>query len=170
PSFAFPSIPTLWLAIDFFLFGREPHRRMRRFVLAAAGIVGLFLYAGLAGFVPIDVYRLGFSPFAPIVLALTGVFLARSHRAVAWLIAVALIADDLSLLRSRNLFDYLLDPAIVAIGLVRLSAMAVTAFLPADRDTARSESAAAPAHRRTGAASLRSAIRSAPEWPRDSSR
>jgi hypothetical protein len=140
PSFAMPSITAVLIAVDWIV-NRDAHRQLRRQVIFVAGAIAFVLYASVIGFLPIDLYALGFSPFAPLVLAAAGVWLARSHREAAWIILAVLLAYDVSLVGSRNLFDYAVDPVLLALAIF-FSAAGLTALLRGHRGRALIEVAA----------------------------
>lgn len=83
--------------------------------LAAAAAV---LYSTALGFVAGDVYHAGFSPWAPVVLAIAAAAIAPARIRVALVALLILIAFAGRLLTSVNLFDYLVDPigGAIAIG------------------------------------------------------
>jgi len=80
------------------------HRDDRRILLGFAGVISLALYA------PFNLYAFGFSRFAPLVLAILAIASRRPRTAIAALLVLA--AFDLHLLRSRNLFDYAVNPLV----------------------------------------------------------
>ena len=88
--------------------------RDRSVVLWAAGLAGLFLYPLSSGLTMLDTYSLGYDSKALILglafLTLGGWFLRAR---VSFIIPLGLIALNLRLLGSTNLWDYLLDPLIV---------------------------------------------------------
>lgn len=108
----------------------------RRTLLVAMAALSLVLYPSALGYLNIDIYRLGFTFTAPLVLAAAGIVLAarRQFRLAGFVIAV-LIALDVPLLPSANVFDYVVDPVggLFAIGFVALNAgrRLVAAFQPA---------------------------------------
>jgi hypothetical protein len=119
-----PSITTVALLVDLAsrrIFGRPlfqaRERRMMLWFLAAALIV---VYPTALGFVRIfDFYRTGFLAAAPGVLAAAGIFLLlRRQYGAAAVALIALLALDVPLLPSVNVFDYLVDPfgGIAALG------------------------------------------------------
>jgi hypothetical protein len=117
-----PSITSIVLLLDLatsragrpLFFASE--RRILLFAIAAASLV---LYPSSLGYSGIDVYRLGFSASAPLVIAALGVWSAlRRELRVASLALVILIALDLQLLPSANAFDYVLDPIVGIIAIV----------------------------------------------------
>jgi hypothetical protein len=91
----------------------------RRLVLTIAAACFLILEPAALGFVPLDLYRLGFSPVAPLLIAIVSVILLTGRRpATACVILAALIAFDVRLLGSSNLWDYLVDPIVGAVAVI----------------------------------------------------
>ncbi|MEJ2629927.1 MAG: hypothetical protein P8011_18935 [Acidihalobacter sp.] len=90
--------PTLLDAVD----------RRRLWWLASIG--GAVLYPMTAGLTVFDPYALGYQPLV-LVIALVPVmlWLAIVRSRLLWLLALAVLAFDLHLLESPNLWDYLLD-------------------------------------------------------------
>ena len=82
-------------------------------VFPVIAIVGIALYVTTIGSPSYNIYRLGFSPYAPLVLAILAALVAKQTR-IAIIAMLVLIAFDVHLYRSRNLFDYALDPILVA--------------------------------------------------------
>lgn len=115
-----PSVSTLLLAgtsLVSYVLGRELlDTRQRAAWLAAILAAALFLYPMALGATVFDPYALGYGSygFATALLAITLLAWRTRHY---WLVAsiVAAIAAQLAgLLESANLWDYLLDPVIVA--------------------------------------------------------
>jgi putative effector of murein hydrolase len=113
-----PSITLVVLLADLLL-----HRRLfttpeRRALLAAVAVVSVVLYGSALGYLPFDVYRAGFSIWAPVVLATLAIVVARRSFAIACTLAAVLIAFAIPLYASLNLFDYAVDPilGLIAIG------------------------------------------------------
>lgn len=106
---AFPSVTTVWVAVLWFW---RPTERKGLFPIIS--VVGIALYVTTIGSPTYNLYGLGFSPYAPLALAiLAASFAVRAPKAALIALAV-LVAYDLHLYRSRNLFDYALDPILVA--------------------------------------------------------
>lgn len=82
--------------------------RCRLWWLVAIG--GAVLYPMTAGLTVFDPYALGYQPL-PLVLALVPImlWLAIVRSRLLWVLAIAVLAFDLRLLESPNLWDYLLD-------------------------------------------------------------
>ncbi len=86
----------------------------RSFLLAAAASTGLILYALSSGLTALDLYSLGFGSGAfMVVLALATILCWRYRPGAALVILFGVLAFDLGLLASANVWDYLLDPALV---------------------------------------------------------
>jgi hypothetical protein len=84
-------------------------------ILYSVAIAGLILYPASLGFFPVDLYHLGYHPRFLLVLILCLTILAWmvSLRFAAMLPVIAVIAFNLNILESENLWDYLVDPFIV---------------------------------------------------------
>ena len=113
-----PSVTLLALALDLLARRRLFSRRERTSMLAFAAAASLVLYSSTLGYLPLDLYRAGFSPWAPVTLAIVAIAVAWRSPAIAITALLALVAYDIPVFRSVNLFDYVLDPilAIMAIG------------------------------------------------------
>lgn len=111
-----PSIPLLALALDLFLRRRMFSPRDRRTLLTFAAPTALLLYSSTLGYLPADIYRAGFSPWAPIALAVLAL-ISRSLPLALTALAT-LVAYDLPLFHSVNLFDYAIDPILGMIAIV----------------------------------------------------
>lgn len=92
----------------------------RRAVFVAVAVAGAFLYPMALGLGRFDPYALGYSgwPLAVAALALTVLAIWRGRLLLAWLIVVAVLAYDVSLLESQNLWNYFIDPLIVIYWLI----------------------------------------------------
>jgi len=106
---AFPSVTTVLVGVLWFW---RPTERKGLFPIIA--VVGIALYATTIGSPTFNLYGLGFSPYAPLVLAILAAAFAVRAPKVALIALAVLVAYDLQLYRSRNLFDYALDPILVA--------------------------------------------------------
>jgi hypothetical protein len=82
----------------------------RRTIFTFTAALGIVLTVTTIGSPAANVYAFGFSGFAPVVLAVIAVLVARRAPAVAVLALVIIVAFDMHLYRSRNLFDYMIDP------------------------------------------------------------
>lgn len=86
----------------------------RSFLLAAAASAGLVLYPLSSGLTMLDIYSLGFgSGWFMAVLAVGIIGCSRSRPGAALTILLGIVAFDLRLLSSANIWDYLLDPVLV---------------------------------------------------------
>lgn len=113
-----PSVTLLALALDLLARHKLFSRRERTSLLAFAAAAALVLYSSTLGYLPLDIYRTGFSPWAPAALAIVAIVVALRSPAIAITALISLVAYDIPLFRSVNLFDYVVDPilGIVAIG------------------------------------------------------
>jgi hypothetical protein len=113
-----PSIPLLALLLDLVTRRRLFSPRERRALLIVVAAAAVVLYSSTLGYLPLDVYRAGFSMWAPIALALAALALAPRSLPLACVALATLIAYDIPLFTSVNLFDYAVDPilGIVALG------------------------------------------------------
>jgi len=137
-----PSIPLLALLLDLLLRRRLFSPRDRRALLWFAASLSLVLYSSTLGYLPLDVYRAGFSSWAPIAFALLAIATAPRSLPLALTALAALIAYDVPIFRSLNLFDYVVDPII---GLVAIGNAAVSAAGWALSQRPRRRDAAGPA-------------------------
>ena len=107
------------IADAFAMMFRRPllRREDRRAILGFAFVVSLALYATILESA-VDLYVGGFSRFAPLVFAIVAfAIVARLPRtAIAALLVLA--AFDMHLLRSRNLFDYAVNPLVAVWAIV----------------------------------------------------
>jgi hypothetical protein len=115
---AFPSVTTVALVLIYV--GRALARPvglkpdLRSWMFPSIAIIGIALYTTTIAGPSINMYRLGFSPYAPLVLAIVAALVATRAPKIALIVLVVIVAFDLHLYRSRNLFDYALDPILVA--------------------------------------------------------
>jgi hypothetical protein len=130
-----PSIPLLALVADLVLRRRLFSPRERRALLWWSAALSLVLYSSTLGYLPVDVYRAGFSSWAPAVLALVAIAVATRSLPLALTALVTLVAYDVPIFRSVNLFDYAIDPmlGIVAIGWAAYTAFRTAASFSAKR-------------------------------------
>lgn len=83
----------------------------RRTLLWTMAVASIVLYPSALGFITADVYRLGFDTVAPWAVAAAGIALAiRGQLRLATFAFVVLVALDIHLLPSVNVFDYVVDP------------------------------------------------------------
>jgi hypothetical protein len=86
----------------------------RSFLLAAAASTGSVLYALSSGLTLLDLYSLGFGSDWFMVALAIGIIVCSRHRpGAALVIVLGVLAFDLGLLGSANVWDYLLDPVLV---------------------------------------------------------
>jgi hypothetical protein len=112
--------------------------RERSSVLAAAAVAGLVLYPLSSGVSGVDLYSLGFHSFGLMFgLALAAVISWYFRPGVAAIIPLGVIAFNLRLLSSTNVWDYLLDPALTlfAWGWVLIALMRRVAIPQAAKET-----------------------------------
>jgi hypothetical protein len=119
---AFPSVTTVALLLLYV--GRALARPvglkpdLRLYIFPVVALLGIALYVTTIGGPPYNMYRLGFSPYAPLVLAIVAALAAARAPKVAVIVLAVIVAYDLHLYRSRNLFDYAIDPILVLIATV----------------------------------------------------
>ncbi|HEV2719744.1 MAG TPA: hypothetical protein VG323_06970 [Thermoanaerobaculia bacterium] len=116
-----PSITLIALVAGYRLFSR----RERTALLSFAAALSLVLYGGTLAYFPFDLYRAGFSPWAPVVLATIGIAIAPRSLPLALTILGAIVAYDIPLFRSVNLFDYVVDPIL---GLAAIAWICILTF------------------------------------------
>jgi hypothetical protein len=101
----------------------------RRLLLGGVSIASIALYPSALELFPFDIYRAGFHPVAPLIIALATAFVTARRPRLAVAILLPLIAFDFHLFGATNLWEYFLDPllALIAIAwaLVRLFALAL---------------------------------------------
>jgi hypothetical protein len=93
----------------------------RKLLLVGVVIIGVVFYPLALGLTAYDPYQLGYSPILLSVLLISTSLLAwlRSHRDLAVILLLPLIAYNLHLLESTNLWEYLLDPVLLIYALVQ---------------------------------------------------
>jgi hypothetical protein len=111
------SITTFLLLMNY-IFGQLSGRRLlsdrdRATVLTCAAFSGLLLYPMALGVTFYDPYRLGYASL-PMTLALLAlaVWWGFTRRGAGAIIAIGVLAFDLRVLESPNLWDYLMDPCV----------------------------------------------------------
>lgn len=117
-----PSITSIVLLLDLAL-GRAGRPLFftseRRLLLGFVAITAIVLYPSALGLMTVDVYGLGFSAAAPLLIAALGIAAAlRGETRLALLALTILIALDLQLLPSVNAFDYVVDPLVGIVAVV----------------------------------------------------
>jgi len=120
-----PSITLLALLLDLAARRRLFSPRERRALLWFAAIVAPILYSSTLGYLPFDVYRLGFSTWAPVALAVAAIAITPRSLPLALVAFATLVAYDLPLFASVNLFDYAVDPIV---GIAAIVWAAATTF------------------------------------------
>lgn len=97
-------------------------RDTRRILLVAAAVTGVVFYPLALGMGPIDPYRWGYAPQAMVAVlcALSLVAWLKRWRTLAVIPLLPLLAYNLHLLESDNLWNYLLDPVLVVYALVQV--------------------------------------------------
>lgn len=93
--------------------------RSQSTLLVLGAVAGVFLYPWALGAAPFDPYALGYNPrgLAGTVIALAVVCWFVSLRGAAVTVLISIVAYHLRLYGSANLWDYLIDPWVVIIGL-----------------------------------------------------
>lgn len=124
------SITTLLLLISYVIEPKANKSQMLP-ILILVLITGLFFYPTALGFGPVDPYSWGFinknhglfTPIIFILILMTLMFFALLKHYSLLLLALvfSLLAYQMGLLESRNLWDYLLDPLIFIYALFALS-------------------------------------------------
>lgn len=101
-------------------------RDTRRLLLMAAAVVGVVFYPLALGVSPIDPYRWGYAPQAMVAVlcALSLIAWLKRARDLAMILLLPLLAYNLHLLESDNLWNYLLDPVLVVYALVQTTIVA----------------------------------------------
>ena len=112
-----PSVTLLALALDLLARHKLFSRRERTALLAFASAASFVLYSSTLGYLPLDLYRIGFSPWAPVALAIVAIAVAPRSPAIAITALIAMVAYDFPLFRSVNLFDYVVDPIVGMVGI-----------------------------------------------------
>ncbi|HEY6136146.1 MAG TPA: hypothetical protein VI670_00110 [Thermoanaerobaculia bacterium] len=123
-----PSIPLLALVADLLLRRRLFSPRERRALLWWSASLSVVLYSGTLGYLPVDVYRAGFSSWAPVALALAAVAIAPRSLPLALTALATLVAYDVPLFRSVNLFDYAIDPILGIVAIVECGGHAAAVY------------------------------------------
>lgn len=123
-----PSVTLLALALDLLARHKLFSRRERTALLAFVATASLILYSSTLGYLPLDFYRAGFSPWAPAVLAIAAIAVAWRSPAIAITALIALVAYDIPVFRSVNLFDYVVDPILGIVAIVWIIAVSVRAI------------------------------------------
>lgn len=87
----------------------------KNILLVAVVVVGVIFYPLALGVSDFDPYRLGYSPvYLSVILCLASVFAwTKMMRDLAIVLLLPVLAYNLHLLESANLWDYLLDPVLL---------------------------------------------------------
>jgi hypothetical protein len=106
---------------------------LRRLVLVTA----ILLYPFALGLTQFDSYSLGYANpwMLAALLVFTLFFWFRQYYFLATMVTLAVIASSLHLLESRNLWDYLIDPAFVLIMLLSWFRPSIIGVLSSTRHT-----------------------------------
>jgi hypothetical protein len=136
-----PSIPLLALALDLLLRRRLFSPRERRALLWFSASLSLVLYSSTLGYLPVDVYRAGFALWAPVAFAALAIAVAPRSLPLALTALAALVAYDIPILRSVNLFDYVIDPIIGLVAIVWTGVQGVRFAINATGETPSDERA-----------------------------
>lgn len=93
----------------------------RKALLMVAAATGVVFYPLALGVGPVDPYRVGYAPLMMVcLLGLTSVIAwVRQARSLALILLLPMLAYNLHLLESDNLWNYLLDPVLVIYALVQ---------------------------------------------------
>jgi hypothetical protein len=93
----------------------------RKKLLLGVAMVGVVFYPLALGVSSFDPYRLGYSPvFMAALLCLASIIAwLRAHRELAIILLLPLLAYNLRMLESVNLWDYLLDPILLVYAVVQ---------------------------------------------------
>jgi len=96
----------------------------RSYLLQGIAFTGVVFYPLALGVSAFDPYQLGYSPvFLPMLLCMLSVIAwLKNKRDIAIVLLLPLMAFNLQLLESTNLWDYLLDPILVIYALFQLVA------------------------------------------------
>jgi hypothetical protein len=93
----------------------------RNKLLLGVAMVGVVFYPLALGVSSFDPYRLGYSPAIMAVLLCLASIIAwlRAHRELAIILLLPLLAYNLGIFESSNLWDYLLDPVLLVYAVVQ---------------------------------------------------
>lgn len=120
-----PSVLTLIMLLNILLLRLFNHTLLapatRNSLLLGVALIGIVFYTLALGVSAFDPYRLGYTPIlltALLCLASLIVWL-KSMRDMAIILLLPLVAYNLDLLESTNLWDYLLDPVLLIYAVVQ---------------------------------------------------
>lgn len=94
----------------------------RPYLFIAVALLGIVFYPLALGASEFDPYSMGYAPFTLVlvVCALSIIAWLGSQRKLAVMLLLPLLAFNLTLLESTNLWDYLLDPVLVIYAVVQV--------------------------------------------------
>ena len=94
----------------------------RQNLLRVIALVGVLFYPLALGLGPVDPYAFGYAPVWMTVLLVlaSGMGWISGRRDLAVILLLPVVAFNLQLLESNNLWDYLLDPILLAYALVQI--------------------------------------------------
>jgi hypothetical protein len=100
----------------------------RSFLLSGVLLAGVVLYPLALGLTAFDAYQLGYTPvLIPVILGGLSIYAwFSSKRDLSIVLLLPLMAHNLNLLESTNLWDYLLDPVLFIYALVQSPAIIKT--------------------------------------------
>ena len=103
----------------------------RNTLLLGVGILGLVFYPLALGLGSFDPYQFGFTPLIlPLVLGLISVYAwFAGKRIIAIILLLPLIAFNVQLLESVNLWDYLMDPILLMYALIQLAMQWIKSYI-----------------------------------------
>jgi hypothetical protein len=101
----------------------------RNNLLRGIALTGVVFYPFALGVSAFDPYRLGYSPLLLAALLCVASVIAwlRAERGFAMVLLLPLIAFNLQLLESTNLWNYLLDPVVLVYALVQILLLPILA-------------------------------------------
>lgn len=84
-------------------------------------ITGVILYLSNFGFISFNIYGLGYLPqFVLIPIGLVTVYICSNNKFNGLILLLSLICFDFKVLNSNNLYDYLIDPVLWGICVLRV--------------------------------------------------
>lgn len=119
------SVLTFILFLDILAQRLSDHRLLdsvtRNKLLSGVVLAGIVFYPLALGVSEFDPYRLGYDPvLMTAILCLASVFAwMKTYRGLAIILPLPLVAFNLQLLESTNLWDYLLDPIVMIYAVVQ---------------------------------------------------
>lgn len=93
----------------------------RKLLLMCVAMIGVVFYPLALGLSAYDPYQLGYTPvlLSVLLVSLSLILWVVRHRDLAVILLLPLLAYNLHLLESTNLWDYLLDPVLLIYALVQ---------------------------------------------------